>query len=99
MIIMAQQSAPAAEAAESLGGWYFGLILGFFLVWVVVILVAMILTYAGRINRQARQATQALDVSRQNTLPLWNIEGLNDHARAVLESAQTIRFQVFGEEA
>lgn len=100
MNVLAQQLAGGGGAAEgSLGGWYFGLGLGFFLVWVVVILVATVLAYAGRIARQAREATRGLDAARVTTLPLWEIERLDDHAQSILEAASNIRVQVFGEEA
>lgn len=72
-------------------GWYLGLVIGFAVVAVVVVVVATILTLAARIARQADLATEALDVGRVNTLPLWDVQKTNNAVRAIIQAARTAR--------
>lgn len=83
----------AQEAANggSTFGWYVGLTIAFAIIVVVVVIVASILTLANKIGRQAAAAIQALDAGRNNTLPLWDIQKVNDNARGILESARRAR--------
>lgn len=85
-------SAVVAQAAQpSLFGWYLGLGIGAGIVLIVVIVVASILSSAARIAKQADMATEALDDAYRNTLPLWDVAGVNRSARGILADAQTAR--------
>ncbi|MDQ4044555.1 MAG: hypothetical protein M3173_03785 [Chloroflexota bacterium] len=66
-------------------GWYLGLAIGFAIVWVVVIVVAAILSRASRIAKQAQEAITALDYGRVTTLPLWDVDQVNSSANAILD--------------
>jgi hypothetical protein len=66
-------------------GWYVGLIIGFAVVLVVVVAVASILTSASRINDQARQAIEAVDLARERTGALWDASRIRRHAGALLD--------------
>ena len=82
----------AGHAGEPhLFGWYVGLGIGFAVVTIVVVLVATIMSLASRISKQAQQATEALDVGRANTLPIWDLQKTNNSAKAILLAAQTAR--------
>lgn len=72
-------------------GWWVGLGIGFAIVWVVVIVVAAILSRASRIAKQAQAILVALDEGRVTTLPLWDIDSVNTSAKAILERATQAR--------
>lgn len=72
-------------------GWVLGLIIGFSVVVIVVVVVATILTLAARIAKQANLATEALDVGRVNTLPLWDVQKTNNAVKAIIQAARTAR--------
>ncbi len=80
-----------APGEPHLFGWYLGLGIGFVVVAIVVVLVASILALATRINGQAQEAIQGLDEARVNSLPLWDVQKVNNSARSVLEAARTAR--------
>ncbi|MFN2388211.1 MAG: hypothetical protein ABR575_01190 [Actinomycetota bacterium] len=72
-------------------GWVLGLVIAFSVIVIVVIVVATILTLAARISKQAVMATEALDAGRANTLALWDLQKINDSARAILQAARSAR--------
>lgn len=78
-------------ALGSTFGWYVGLTVAFAIIVVVVIIVASILQLASKIGQQAAAAIQALDASRHNTLPLWDVQKVNDGARGIHDAARTAR--------
>lgn len=80
-----------APGEPHLFGWWLGLGIGFALVWVVVILVSAILSRASRIAKQAQDILIGLDRGRVQTLPLWDIDAVNDSAKAILERATEAR--------
>lgn len=85
------QLAEHAQGEPHMFGWYLGLALGFTITWVVVIVVASILSRASRIARQAQEAVTALDQGRITTLPLWDVDSVNKSANAVLERVTEAR--------
>ncbi|MDP9021622.1 MAG: hypothetical protein M3N57_02775 [Actinomycetota bacterium] len=84
-----------APSGPPLGGWYVGLAIGFVIVLVVVVVVASILNSAQTINQQARVAIDALDDGYRNTLGMWDVATVDEHAMHILHSAQSVR-QVLG---
>ena len=58
-------------AGSANSDWYLGLTLGFIIVTVVVIVVAVILSYASRIVDQTQVANEGLEDVRAGTAPLW----------------------------
>lgn len=78
-------------AGPDLTQWYIGLAVGFAVIVVAVVLVGSILALAARIARQAESATRALEVARVNTLPLWDLQRVNDHLRAIHDGLRTAR--------
>lgn len=92
ILTLLQQDAPAGPP---LGGWYVGLAIGFAIVLVVVVVVASILNSAQTINQQARVAIDALDDGYRNTLGMWDVSTVDEHATHILQSAQSVR-QVLG---
>lgn len=77
-------------------GYFIGLILGFVAVVAVVVLVAVILTFASRIADQAQLAAETLEGIRDSTDALPEVNTLNDHAIAILEGAKTARGALTG---
>jgi len=77
--------------AESLFGWYLGLIIAFTIIVVVVAVVASILTLASRIAEQAPLATQGLNAVEKNTSLIPAVETVNGSAVAILKACQTAR--------
>jgi hypothetical protein len=71
--------------------WYLGLTLGFVIVTVVVILVAVILSYAARIGDQTRLANEGLEEVRNGTAPLWEVRNTNAAGLAILGATRTAR--------
>jgi len=72
-------------------GWYVGLAIGFTIVAVVVVLVAMILTLASRIGSQARTGIERMDVARETTLPIWEIQKINSSTTSIWRAAESAR--------
>ncbi len=79
----------AAEAV--LTGWYVGFAIGLVVIVLVVVLVGIILGLARRIAVQAEAVTAALDDSRVNTLPLWEVARVNDGIHAITKQCATAR--------
>jgi hypothetical protein len=71
--------------------WYLGLTLGFVIVTVVVILVAVILSYAARISDQTQLANEGLEEVRAGTAPLWEVQNTNKAGIAILGATRTAR--------
>ena len=87
MSVLAQQ----IVQQESFTGWYRGLIIGFVLVAVVVVLVGTILMYASRIADQAKDGIGRMDEARATTLPIWELQDLNESATGIWRAAESAR--------
>jgi len=74
-----------------LTGWWVGITLGFTIVAVIVVLVAMILTYAARISDQAQEGIKLMDDARANTDPVWRIQEINASSTNIWRSAEKAR--------
>lgn len=74
-----------------MGGWYVGLAIGALVVVIVVVVVSTILFFAARISKQAQMATEAFDLARVNTDPLWDVMKINDAGKAILKATRTAR--------
>lgn len=72
-------------------GWWIGLGIGFAIVGVVVVLVALILTYAARIADQARDGIERMDLVRSSTLPVWGLQDINVSASGIWRAAEAAR--------
>lgn len=77
-------------------GWYAGLGIGFAIVAVVVVFVAIILTLAARIGEQARTGIERMDEARVTTLPVWEIQKLNASATGIWRAAESAREVLVG---
>lgn len=75
----------------SFTGWWISVSIGFTVVVVVVILVAMILTYAARIRDQAQDGIAAMDMARSNTNPVWGVQDINVYSTSIWRSAERAR--------
>lgn len=78
-------------AAAVLTGWYVGLAIAGVVITLVVVLVAIILGLARRIGVQAVAIRDALEDSRVNTLPLWDVAHVNDTLRSITQGAAQAR--------
>ena len=58
-------------------GWYVGWAIGLVVVLIGAVLLLTIIALGRRIVRQAEDITEALDGTRNNTLPLWEVRGTN----------------------
>lgn len=74
-----------------LTGWYIGFVIALVVITVVVILAGMILGLARRIGVQAEQITSSLDDGRVNTLPLWEVDKVNEELRLIIRDAEAAR--------
>lgn len=74
-----------------LTGWYIGFVIALVVITVVVILAGMILGLARRIGVQAEQITAALDDGRVNTLPLWEVDKVNEELNLIIRDAEAAR--------
>ncbi len=77
--------------SQSYTGWWTGLIIGFVVVWVVVILVGTILMYASRIADQAKEGIARMDEARATTLPIWELQDLNVSATGIWKAVESTR--------
>ncbi len=77
--------------SQSYTGWYIGLITGFAIVVVVVILVGTILMYASRIADQAKDGIGRMDEARATTLPIWELQDLNVSATGIWKAVESTR--------
>lgn len=78
-------------AGAVLTGWYVGLTIGAVVIAIVVVLVAIILGMARRIAVQAKAITGALNVARVNTLPMWDVDKVNEALRLTIKHAEQAR--------
>lgn len=74
-----------------LTGWYVGFVIALVVITVVVILAGMILGLARRIAVQAEAITISLDEGRINTLPLWEVDKVNEELRLIVRNAEQAR--------
>jgi hypothetical protein len=75
----------------SLTVWFVSYAIAGVCITIVVILVAIILTMARRIAVQAKGATDSLEESRVNTLPMWDVANVNEGLTGIVGSAQAAR--------
>ena len=80
-----------------LTGWYIGFVIALVVISVVVVLAAMILGLARRIGVQAEAITASLDEGRLNTLPLWEIDKVNEELRLIVRDAEAARAALGGQ--
>ena len=71
--------------------WYVGLALGFLVVSIAALIVAVILSLAGGIAVQADTARQGVDAVRDQTTELPGIARINDSAVRILHTARSLR--------
>jgi Sec-independent protein translocase protein TatA len=83
-------------AGAVLTGWWVGLTIGAVIIAVVVVLVAIILGMARRIAVQAKSITGALNQARVNTLPLWDVDKVNEGLRLTAKHASEARAALEG---
>ena len=86
---LAQQSSVGSSAEHV--GWYVGLGIGFTIVAVVVVLVALILTSASKIGSQARTGIESMDEARSATLPVWELQKINSSTTAIWRATESAR--------
>jgi hypothetical protein len=79
-----------------LTGWYVGFVIALVVITVVVILAGMILGLARRIGVQAEAITVSLDEGRINTLPLWEVDKVNEELRLIVRNAEQARAALGG---
>lgn len=72
-------------------GWVIGWVLGVVVVALVAVLVLAITALAQRIAQQAREITEALDGTRENTTPLWEVRATNHAIDRVTRGLRRIR--------
>lgn len=77
----------------ALTGWYIAYIITGAVIALVVVLVAAILEYARRIGRQAMEITEALDDTRVQTMPLWDVSAVTKGLNQATEALARIRLQ------
>ena len=77
--------------AASFTGWWVGTSIGFAIVVVVALLVALILMYAARIRDQAIEGIARMDMARSNTDPVWRLQDINVAATNIWRSAEKAR--------
>ncbi|MGH8991216.1 MAG: hypothetical protein ACRDZ7_06795 [Acidimicrobiia bacterium] len=82
--------------AESLFGWYLGLVIAFTIIVVVVAVVASILTLAGRIVEQAPVAADGLNAVQKNTALIPAVSDVNAAGLAILAACQKARAALGG---
>lgn len=75
----------------SFTGWWVGASIGFAVVTVVALLVALILMYAARIRDQAITGIAAMDMARANTDPVWRLQDINGAVTGIWRSAEKAR--------
>jgi hypothetical protein len=78
-------------AAAVLTGWYIGFVIALVVITIIVILAGMILALARRIGVQAEMITAGLDEARLNTLPLWEVDKVNEELRLIVRNAEQAR--------
>ncbi len=78
-------------AAAVLTGWYIGFVIALVVITIIVVLAGMILGLARRIAVQAEAITVGLDQGRLNTLPLWEVDKVNEELRLIVRNAEQAR--------
>jgi hypothetical protein len=68
-----------------------GASIGFAVVTVVALLVALILMYAARIRDQAIEGIGAMDMARANTDAVWRLQDINVAVSGIWRSAEKAR--------
>ena len=81
----------AHTAGTSHAGWWAGLVIGFSVVVVVVLVVAFILTYASRAADLTQDALEAFDSAREGTSPLSYFGETRAAAEDVLAAMRAAR--------
>ena len=79
-----------------LTGWYIGDAIALVVIVIVVILAGMILGLARRIGVQDEAITASLDEGRLNTLPLWEVDKVNEELRLIVRNAEQARAALGG---
>lgn len=79
-----------------LTGWYVGFVIATVVITVVVVLAAIILGLARRIGVQAEAIVRSLDEGRINTLPLWQVDNINESLRRTVRYAEQSRAELGG---
>jgi hypothetical protein len=80
------------EFGESnLSGWWIGLITGFGLVVVVVLIVGALLALAAQIGERARHAANSLRCTQLVTQPITELGRVNDILLSILHGAKSAR--------
>lgn len=74
-----------------LGGWYLGLIIGFALVVVVVIIVGMLLALTSRISARAGESAEVLEGTLSTTAPIEELKRTNSTLQSILRGARSAR--------
>jgi hypothetical protein len=80
-----------AVAIGASSGWYVGLGLGIVVILAAAAIVIVIVALAGRIDKQAAQAVEGVDVVRAQTDSLSGIARINDSGVRILHSARALR--------
>ncbi|HEX2031397.1 MAG TPA: hypothetical protein VHL78_08365 [Actinomycetota bacterium] len=76
--------------------WIVGFLIAGAVVVVVVLLLGTIIYLGRRIERQAREIVAALEQTRENTGPLWEVQATNLVARELLADARRARSALGG---
>lgn len=85
------------EASEAvLTGWYVGFVIALVVITVIVILAGIILGLARRIGVQAEAIVGGLDQGRIATLPLWEVDKVNEELRFLIRDAERARIELGG---
>lgn len=72
-------------------GWIIGWVLGVIVIALVAVLVLSITALAQRIVRQANDITRALDGTRENTTPLWEVRTTNHALDRITRGLRRVR--------
>ena len=73
------------------GWWQFGIALGIVVIAVAAVIIITIVALALRIAKQARISVDAVEIVRQQTAELPNVERINDSGVRILHSARALR--------
>ena len=72
-------------------GWIVGWVLGVIVVALVAVLVLAITALAQRVTAQAEAITEALDGTRENTTPLWEVRSTNNALDRITRGLRRVR--------
>jgi hypothetical protein len=73
------------------GWWQFGIAVGVAVIAVAAMIAITIVALALRIARQAKTSVAAVEIVRQQTAELPNVERINDSGVRILHSARALR--------